>query len=352
MKFWTTFPRKIGTPFKIVCKTPEEFAHNYNQLNGNVDKLYVGLYGCAEDGSNDEVTLDVVALDIDWAQKYESMKEVHAKLLALNWKHMVSFSTNGYWIYIDCEPKKYPKNIAKGKLATMQEEIISGTSSTFGKPKEAAIDISVRGDVERLTRMPGSFDATRDRFAIFLSEDDIQKGMEHIVNVSTTCNKERRYEIIEFGEIVGLDPDKFVGKTITQQYVEIPEYECREYNLPIDVSDTHKQMFNIIPKPMHCWVTDPDKATWVARAYITLFLREKGFTKATIESFLKPFYEKMPRDDKWKNNWNHYKNSARTSECMFNRRDLKFPNWETLYKEGLIDGIEKGVNPKSSPTYR
>jgi len=345
MSWWNTYPRKIAYPYKIVAKDAVDMRNKFNNMNGMVNKLYVGLYKCDLDGGMEEVTLDIVSFDIDWDDKYNTMVELHNHLMEKNWKHQVMFSTNGFWIYVFCKPKTYKKILAKKKLAAMQAHIIEKTSLKFGDAKSCPLDRAIFGDVERITRFPGSLDKKRNKFAIFLSQEDIDKGMDHIVNIDTFRDIDRRMKIYYHGDLIALDPDQ-VKMLDNYQVVQTKEFTISEYNfsIPEDISEIHKKILGMMPKAVKSWVCDKDQATWKARAYATLWMREKGFTQKQTESFLKPFYEKMPRTDEWKNNWNHYKNSAQVSDHIYRRHDLWFPNIKTLMNEGLVsnDSSEKG----------
>lgn len=354
MKFWNKFPRKLGVPFKTVCATEKEFIDQFNLVNGTMEKVYIGLYACELDGSMNNVELNVFSYDIDWADKYNSVVELHNHLNKLGWFHQVFFSTNGFWIHVYVDPKTYDKDTAKKKLAAVQELGLKGTSLKFGKPKESAIDFNVRGDIERLTRCPFSYDKTRERFAIFLSQEDIDKGMDHIIDVSTNCDKERRFKIYTFGDRYGPDLDTIpinTNKFENKDYSEISE---GEYNLsiPENTDEFIVKVLSTMPKCMQSWIVDYDMATWKARAYITLYMKERGFTRDQVRTVLKPFYEKMATDDRWKNRWEHYTKSAQADVHIFRRSDLKFPNCQSIYEEGLCKGCENLKKKHFSLVYR
>lgn len=335
MKWWSTYPRKIGYPWKIIVNDAKEMVEKFNYMNGNVNKLYVGLYKCApKNQSNIDVTINLAAFDIDWDGKYETMVELHNHCLKNNWKHQVMFSTNGFWIYVLTEERTYNRQSGKKMLAGLQQHIIEGTSLKFGDSKTSPLDRAIFGDIERITRFPGSYDKGRERHVIFLDQKDIDLGWDHIVKVSETASAERRMYVPEFGDLL-LDPDK-IGPLQSYQIYEKREFDDVEYDfeIPEDTSDFSKKILGLMPDPVKAWVLT--RMGWKARAYATLWMREQGFTKEITESFLKPFYEKMKRTDHWDNNWNHYLNCGQVSDNIFRRLDLKFPNTQTLVDEGLV----------------
>jgi hypothetical protein len=355
MKFWLKYPRKIAHPNKVVCLNKEEFIERYNRLNGVVDKLYVGLYKCQEDGSMHNVELDIVAFDIDDIDKpeqFQTLLELHNKLNTLHWKHTVLYSTKGAWIFVDCVPRTYEKDLAKGKLAAMQEKIIEGTSLFFGEAHSSPLDRAIRGDVERVVRMPSSYDLGRKRNAIFLFEEDLQKGHEHIVKLSENVSELRLFMVPKFGTKVELDPENIEAtKLFSSNIIEMPEHEYK-YELPKDTPEVQKSILDHLPDCIKDWIINKDSATWQARAYTTLYLRERGFSIDQIKQILKPFYEKMPRTDSLKNNWEHYEKVA-CAELIFKRRDLKFPKCRTLWEQGLCKGkCKQCKGPNQSIAYR
>jgi hypothetical protein len=337
-RWWTTFPRKIGIPNKMVCNNSSEFLKHYTHFNGTVPKLYIGLYGCDTNGEMGNVTLDVVGFDMDGSTGFDSMKKFHSYLLENDIMHSVMFSTGGFWIYVIAEPKTYSTREAKGRLVAMQQELSKGPGLEWGKSKKAALDISILGDIERLTRMPTSYDVERQRYAIFLSDDDISKDMDHITKVaSDASDNKRKYGYFLFGTNK-IDPDKYTPiYKMPESYYDIGEIKYN-FEIPEDLSDSHLAILDTLPECVKAWVASPEDATWEARAFATLYLREKGFTKEQTENFLKPFYEKHPRSDRWKNNWEHYKHSAQTSDNIYKRGDLKFPNCASLQARGLCNG--------------
>jgi len=114
-------------------------------------------------------------------------------------------------------------------------------------------------------------------------------------------------------------------------------------NIPKDLTDRHYAILNtFIPDAIRHWVTR--QANWKARFYMALYLRDKGFDNDTIEFFLKPFYKNLKRTDKWKNNWEHFKNSGRILSIIRSRTDLKFPNTASLIDEGLVSEEYQHIN--------
>lgn len=350
-KFWLTFPRKVGTPEKIICRTKEEYVELYNRYVGRANKVYVGIYGCDTEGQQQLVTLNVVAFDIDWDGKYHTMLELHKKLLGLDWKHSIMFSTNGFWIYVHCIPRTYDINTAKAKLTAMQDMILEDTGAFFGNAKEAPLDVAIRGDVERITRMPGSYDKKRHRWVIFLDEHDLQLGMDHIIAESTN-GKARRFDMPSFGNQIVLDPETFDGRPRYNNLYYDMEMEESPVVIPLDVVGSQRKIMEMMPEFMRGWLLDPSKGTWAARSYLTLFFREQGFPQKTTEEFLKPFLEKMPRTDDLKNNWEQYK-QVKTGDMIYKRMDLKFPSYKTLVTLGLCPmeiALKEGMY--NSPAYR
>lgn len=352
VNFWETFPRQIAYPNRIFCKDRNEFIAHYNKLNGAVNKLYVSLYKYDMNNKMDNTEIDVVGLDMDSEECYDIMKELHEKLYEMNIKHQVLFSTGGFWIFVYTKPRVYSKDIARGKIAALQEHILENTSAFFGKSKEAPVDVAIRGDAERLCRMPTSYDKGRKRYALLLSREDIYTSYRDIYNLSSNCSQERRFKTYTFCAKGGLlDPEDFEAKKMNIGPSEFDDLEYT-YKVPEDISDKHKQMMNIIPEYMKPWICNEEVANWQARTYITLYLRERGFSLDQIKNFLKPFLINHKRTDNLENNWEHYE-KVKTGELIFKRKDLKMPNFETLWNVGLIPySVVEEHGRFKSPAYR
>lgn len=350
--FWETFPRQIAYPNRIFCKDLVDFINRYNELNGVVDKVYVSLYKYDMNNQLNNVEIDVVGLDMDSGVCYETMKEVHEKLIKENIVHQVLFSTRGFWVFVYTTPRIYTKDVARGKIAALQDGILEGTTAFFGKSSEAPVDVAIRGDAERLCRMPTSFDKGRKRYAILLSDDDIALGYDGITKLSRECTPGRRFQITTFcKDGILLDPDNYTAKPVNLGPSEFEDIEYT-YEIPQDISEQHKQMMDLIPEYMRPWITNSEAATWQARSYVTLYLRERGFSVPQIKAFLRPFYEKHLRNDFLQNNWNHYEH-VKTAELLFKRRDLKMPSFDTLWKLGLVPfNIVEKYGRYNSPAYK
>jgi len=148
-----------------------------------------------------------------------------------------------------------------------------------------------------------------------------------------------RYEVVADYPIeeISMDKIQFIIDKYSGPKKKVKFVLDKTEIIPENLSDENKYILeNIIPKEIRHWVTG--RSGWKARFYMALFLRDKGFNNSEIESFLKPFYENLTRVDHWKNNWEHFVNSARVLQAIRSRTDLKFPNNITLEEEGLIGG--------------
>lgn len=159
-----------------------------------------------------------------------------------------------------------------------------------------------------------------------------------VVGVNSIHPNGNRYEVIADYPIeeIGYDRikfivDKYSGKKKKQKF----EMPLGRDNIPENLSEENRYILKyFIPREIKHWITN--RSGWKARFYAALYLREKGFDNEKIESFLKPFYKNLKRVDSWKNNWNHFKYSARVLQAIRSRTDLKFPNNRTLVEDGLI----------------
>ena len=148
-----------------------------------------------------------------------------------------------------------------------------------------------------------------------------------------------------------MDPEEYDPVNTPSGPMEFDGEEF-EYKIPEDINDQNRKIMEIIPEYMRPWVTNKDIATWEGRSYITLYLRERGFSIQMIKNFVKPFYITHPRSDSYNNNWEHYE-AVKTAELMFQRKDLKMPNFDKLWQLGLISyATVEQFGRFSSPAYR
>lgn len=344
------FPRKVGYPWKRNVFSMEEYNALINKMTGTVDKLYTSVYKYNKEGVMDKVLLDIIPFDIDWDNSFDSMMELHNKLMEDDIKHQIMFSTGGFWVFVFTNAiEKKEKQHAKLILKNAQLDIIKDTDLYFGNSKIAPLDISILGDVERLTRTPFSFDKRRDSYVIFLGPNDLI-NMNHIKQTSKYCDEIRRHQIYIFGNKF-YDIEKIECKYIEDRNVEINEMST--FTLDENIDEKTKLILKLLPDCVQAWITNQEMATWEARAYATLYLREKGFSKKQAEDLLKQFYIKHYRTDKWENNWKHYMEAAQCSEHMYKRQDLKFLNCGKIHNLGLCTGkCSHYKGSEKSPAYR
>jgi len=167
---------------------------------------------------------------------------------------------------------------------------------------------------------------------------EFQHNGSMVVGPSSIHPNGNRYEVISDYPIqeIGMDKIQFIIDKFSGAKKKVKFNINKTEVLPKNLSDENMYILeNIIPTEIRHWITG--RSGWKARFYAGLFLRDKGFDNSEITEFLKPFYENLSRTDTWKNNWNHFENSARVLQAIRSRTDLKFPNNATLVEEGLID---------------
>jgi len=332
MIWFLSFPREMGFPNRVLCRSPEEFFTTLNRYNGIINKIYIGLYEKREDN---KINLNVAAYDIDGPEAFDNMKIMHATLQSEGIMHQLMYSTGGYWVFVMLKPELYEKSLAKRKLETVQMHFAEKSGLKYGKSKDAALDAAIRGDVERIFRCPFSMDKSRNRNVLFLTDEDIEQGHEYIMKMSSE-NKDKRNLLLPYFKGNVFDPESIplVEKKYESSCVE---FDINDYNteIPQDSTEMYKGILAKMPDFIRAWVINKDRATFETRYYATIWMREAGFPQDFTEKFLCSFYDKYPRTDSYGNNGEHYR-TVKVAELVYRRKnELLFPNNKTLVEMGL-----------------
>lgn len=323
----STFPRILAIPDRINCLTKEEFYEKINIYNGVKPKIYFSLYTCNEYGKFlDEyfrVQIDKISFDLDSENCIKNAKKLSDWCLKNNYRHCIIFSTGGLWIHIKTKNFGNLQN-PKSALKNSQEFIIKKLNFSCGKnPKTDDIDFHIIGDVARVSRMVGSIDLNRNIYCISIKREDL-----------TTIKYLREKAKKQSNEIFWYCDDAFdisYYDTDTKEEIEIKEYDNQ-----MKVTDKHLKMLppclqNVI---MNVSLKGHNQH-WV---WVTIFLKEIGFSSEAIKDLLKPFLEKQSRDDGFgKTEWEHYIRFDKMPESVF-RYSYFFPKCEKLYEAGFCLG--------------
>lgn len=319
------FPRQIASPIRKTFRSQKKFYEFFNAINGMKPKIYFSLYNCNQFGKFSDPKLDKIAFDIDSDDAINVLKKIEDYCSKNNYKRTYVYSTGGFWAYIftkKYDALKYPKNALKisQQYICKQANLSYDLRNNKGiiDPHKNDIDFHIIGDIARVARMPGSYDIKRQRFCIPISIEDIELGEEHIKKKS----RQQTFKFSIYGKKL-FDISKFDEQPEIVEEHDIPEFEY-----------SYKR--NGMPPCVWSWITEREEATYRARYFATVWLKESGWTKSMVRDLLKKHYQDFPRTDGLENNWEHYK-KVKVLDLVFGK-ETTFPSCSKLFQEGLCKG--------------
>lgn len=328
------FPKEIGTPRRIHCETPKDFLSTFVDRNGKVKKLYTSIYDCP-DKNYDKCNIHIVGFDLDSESKVENVIKMHNKLMEGNIRHTITFSTNGFWVYV--KTKNYEDlKFKKDALTRVQNHIADKCGLAWGNSKVADLDEAIRGDIKRITRMIGSLDVERNRYCIGVTIDDVKKGFYYVCSKSENLEElklhwygEEEIDISKFDEKI-----TYKGSSLNHMLDE--GIYIGDYDINMTDEEMPKLIQNFMPIVQR-WLTLDGGANWEQRFYTTVYLVELGLPDNIVENICRKFFIKNPRKDNLPTNYHHWKVAKVLSQA--HKEHQNFPQIETLYSKGLIDKV-------------
>lgn len=337
-KMWeliNSFPRQIAYPDRKVVHNKEEFLNFLNRYNAKKKKIYFSIYNCNDEGKfNGWSDIDVIGFDLDSDNKIKCLKTLHEYCKINNYRHLMIFSTNGFWLFIKTKNGKELK-FPKDALYNTQLHIINENGLTAYERNESGeidphindVDFHILGDIARISRCPLSYDVDRKRYCIPITENDLNKGFDYI------CKKSKKpvYNFVWYGtDAINIKDFDFVSESRTVT-AEIPDGNYEYENM-------EKGLIKGIFPCVHEWITKREKAVWKARYYTVIWLHEMGYPKSFAYNLLKRYYSHYPRTDGYRTNWEHM-DRTRVIDYVYNGgKDVFFPTCEKIWEEGLCPG--------------
>lgn len=335
------FPKEIGVPSRKYCGTPEKFFDEFRKANGTWNKVYFSLYDCIQNKVNKENSYDfcklhMVSFDIDNGKKLENTRKIHKILLDMNIRHCIIFSTSGFWVHL--LTKNYDDiKFTKDCLTNAHDHWANVFDMKWGKAKDEDVDldIAIRGDHKRISRMLGSYDIRRNRYCISITSQDLDAGYEHIVKKSENKpNMEINWYGTEYFDIKQCDY-RIISRSSSSifddtNFLYIPEEE-KSY---INDSEIPKVLQYFMPL-VNKWLMKDGGAEWELRYYATLYFVELGLPDEMIDKLAMKFFYHT-RTEGPRTNYHHWKLTKVLQQAK--RENANFPRIETLYEKGLIKG--------------
>lgn len=321
--FW---PKEIAYPERQLVENFDDMLHLINRYNNVKCKLYFSLYNCNETHKFDNCYLDKIAFDLDGKDRLNCIRKLHKKLKEKDIRHMMIFSTKGFWCYVFTRNYEHINN-KKDCLTNSQRFIAKECNLTIGFGEDNDIDQHIVGDISRVTRLPLSYDKDRQLYCICVSEEDLDRGYEYIKEKA----KVRHFEFYYYGS------KYFNIKRFDSEIKEVQSVELKDFNITND----DELIKDFLPCIKRILIED-GKDTYNNRYNFALYCREIGLPKNICDIIAKKYFSKTKRADSIGTNYDHFK-KFRVANYAYRRNQDFFPRCERL-KDVCVKGCKgRGV---------
>lgn len=321
-ELFNLFPRQVGLPRQIVY-SKKELLDIINKYNGK-KRLFVSVYNYISAEHDSYIKLDKVFFDFDEDDAIEDAKKLHYFCVDQNIRHIMFFSGRGFHIYL---LTKNFENICNVRAC------LYNVHHYFIKKLNVKLDEKIKGDIARLATCPNTFNLKRNRYCIPISEQDLEKGYDYIVNLA----KKQRFEYFYYCN--GRFNVKKFDETNTKVNKDISYSSDFDIKANIQDVDITNDFLESLPPCIKSLLTSGKHVGWKERGYIICYLRDiKGLLLEETISILKKYLNE--RDYK------HSVHEEKQPQYLYRnyvRDRVIFPRCERLKMEGLcpIDGYCK-----------
>jgi len=322
IKYWN---HQVAFPERVTVKNKEQMFSLLNKVNKIKNKIYFSLYDCDDNGKFSKPHIDKIALDLDSFKSFENIKASHYKLMKMNRKHLMIFSTGGFWLYEftkNYDNLKYPNSA----LLNAIESVLKELNLTMGNEKVCDTDHHCV-DIARVARFPNSFDKKRGIYCIPITEEDLEKGFDWIKEKA----KKPCYEFIYYGEEL-IDMIPFDSERKKVYNVEMPEWDVDDSTFK-NISDN---IISDFPPCMKRILLEDNIDTYDNRYLFALYCHEIGLPAAICNKIAKKYFSRTERTDGLGTNYDHFV-KFKVLEYAYGRDDF-FPTCDSLFRKGLCKG--------------
>lgn len=280
------FPQVIGLPNRIEVNK-ESFYKIINSCN-KLKHLYFQV-----DRS--------IFFDFDNDNCLDETMRLHELLLKKDLKHLMLWSGGGCHLHILCDKKP-------------NKETLKNIHLNFINNLKLDIDWHIVGDDRRLGRIPNTYNIKRKCYCIPISNEDILRGKEFIINKAQNQN----FDFTIYG-----NKKLIVG----DYYKEEQDQRRSEIKLSYEITaEINKDDFlKGLPVCMSHLLLQGDMG-WRERMHVILYLRDTGFLRQEVEQLLKHFLSKEK--------YEHCIFEERQVKYLFSRTDFFISTCKTLKQEG------------------
>ena len=304
------YPRKVSLPEQFVVNSLEE-------LTAAIDKYRKNTrIGCTIYTTDPTPVVDRVVFDFDTKTALEDVKKLHTA--CRNIQHIMVFSGNGLHFYL------FTQNGA-GEFDRTQT--IKNVYDHFKATLGVVVDPSLyQSAITHPLAIPGTmnFKPGCKRYVTFVSESDLEAGIEHLRAKAEHPPDELIVYGTEFLDLAPFKRDRVAAATRAN----------RDVALDVGVPSDLVAWLAWQPKAVNTILTDPKKCNYRSRFYAACYLRNRGITKEAAYTILEHFYSKMNHESGC-TMWDRMikKNAI---EQAYNGILYSFPSEKKLRDEGYI----------------
>ena len=300
---YTTFPREIRIPRKLVVNNQEELIQFINK-NYKTSSLYMSVYAFTKwDGKKadyNSAIVDKIYLDFDGYDKRREILKFSTVLIEKNIKHTIFFSGGGFHVYIYVNPKIKLNN----KIQTLKNAQYYLIGKFDIHPDMQVVNSS---PVARISRIINTYNFRRRKYCIPITRTDLAQPMEHIFKKS----EKKQNPITIYGE-------KFFS--IKKFDKDMPEFKPK-----IEMDDTIAGDISQIPLPPCIKKLIKKEMRWRERYLLITWLKENTISRTMCKGFLKQILSE-------KKYW-HCVHFEKQVKDIYDK-DGFFPKCETIDCEG------------------
>lgn len=327
MQHW---PREIAFPQRRFVQDREEFIKLIKAYNGKKN-IYFSIYNCCSrqeyrfgseiSNFQNHAIIDKVFFDLDIDGKNPSLekplqdlKKLIAYCQSRNYKFSMCFSgKKGYHFYLYCKKIR-------------DKEFLRNAHLYISKILDINLDIHIRGDIARVSRVPNTIHLSGERYCIPLSIADVEAGTDFIAEKALQPNPDFNVygaELLDLTSLPNISIEHSNGR-------EIPEFD---YNKILDVDD---KLISDFPMCVQSWLTTYENATHRNRFLFALYCAHSGLTPEECNSLAKKYYGQMKERSGRRTRYQEFI-SERAVEYAY-VKDFILPSCNKLFEEGACLG--------------
>jgi len=314
---FTHFPRQVACPERYPIgsgfKDMKLLLEYANKINGIMPKVYFSIYDCDLQGHFDNCHVDKIAFDLDSDKAFENIKRSHYKLMQKDLMHLMIFSTGGFWLYVfnkNYENLVYRKGALLNSIKDLSEML--QLSMELKDSDKDDIDFHCT-DLQRVSRLPGSYDVHRKLYCIPISEEDLEKGFDWIKSKAQTPCNEYVYYGTKYYDISLMDKpadgfNEFRG-------IVLPDSK-------IDIEVTDELIKDFLPSVRRILLV-PGADTWKNRYYFAVYCADEAIRPTVCDAIAKKYFSKTVNKGSLKSkgtNYDHFRKN-KIIEHAYRRSD-------------------------------